>query len=72
MRNFPSKAVFAEYCLGGMFFNNPLFNNNNSEKFPRFRLPASYDDGDPTIEYERAYFLKENCNEAEWKCPDVF
>lgn len=36
------------------------------------RLPASYDDGDPTTEYERAYFLKENCNEAEWKCPDVF
>lgn len=37
-----------------------------------FTLPASYDDGDPTTEYERAYFLKENCNEAEWKCPDVF
>ncbi|XP_061935360.1 uncharacterized protein LOC108003445 isoform X2 [Apis cerana] len=36
-----------------------------------FTLPASYDDGDPTTEYERAYFLKENCNEAEWKCPDV-
>lgn len=69
MRNFPSKPVCQD-CLDGLFFNNPLF-DNNSDKFPRFRLPASYDDGDPTTEYERAYFLKENCNEAEWKCPDV-
>lgn len=63
-------SQFAD-CLDGIFFDNPL-SNNNSEKFPRFRLPANYEDADTTTEYERAYFLKENCNEAEWKCPDMF
>ncbi|KOX71220.1 hypothetical protein WN51_04244 [Melipona quadrifasciata] len=37
-----------------------------------FSLPASYNDADPMTEYERAYFLKENCNEARRKCTDVF
>ncbi|XP_043589158.1 uncharacterized protein LOC122570645 [Bombus pyrosoma] len=37
-----------------------------------FSLPASYDDTDSMTEYERAYFLKENCNEAQRRCPDVF
>ncbi|KAF3424760.1 hypothetical protein E2986_10705 [Frieseomelitta varia] len=36
-----------------------------------FSLPASYNDADPMTEYERAYFLKENCNEARRKCPDT-
>ncbi|CAK9833943.1 hypothetical protein ANTRET_LOCUS10551 [Anthophora retusa] len=37
-----------------------------------FTLPETSDDTDPMTEYERAYFLKENCNEAELRCPDVF
>ncbi|CAL7939725.1 unnamed protein product [Xylocopa violacea] len=37
-----------------------------------FTLPTSTDDTDAITEYERAYLLKENCNEARLKCPDAF
>ncbi|XP_017758850.1 PREDICTED: uncharacterized protein LOC108549824 [Eufriesea mexicana] len=37
-----------------------------------FELPASYHEADPMTDYERAYYLKENCNEAQYGCPDMF